>query len=167
LAAWHETYMLRPIPSSESQNSPTNRIPTGGPITQALIGLAHVSKADRVLTTGSLGIEILLELQRRGCTRVAATGSCGLPRGQYDVAVVGWRGDSLKALETTLHWLVHFLGPKGVMAIWISRDEKAPERKLRTLLRRLGFRVETGTICENGVAVLARRLESAPMAAAA
>jgi len=146
-----------------------NQIPAGGPITQTLISLAHVSKADRVLATGSLGTEILLELHRRGCTRVAATAtaSCGLPRGQYDIAVVGWRGDSFKALETTLNWLVHFLGPKGALAVWIKRDEAASDRKLRSMLQRLGFRVEAGTACEDGLAILARRLESVPAAMAA
>jgi len=159
--------MLHTISTSNPKNGATNQIPAGGPITQTLIGLAHVSKADHVLATGSLGTEILLELHRRGCTRVAATGSCGLPRGQYDVAVVGWRGDSLKALETTLGWLVHFLGPKGVLAVWASRDEGAPDRKLRSMLQRLGFRVEAGTFCENGLAIVARRLESVPATMAA
>jgi len=157
--------MLRSIPIA----NPLNNMPVGGPITQTLIGLAHVSKADRVLATGSLGTEILLELHRRGCKRVAATAtsSCGLPRGQYSVALVGWRGDSLKALETTLCWLVHFLGSKGVLAIWTDNDEGSTDRKLRSLLQQLGFRVEVGTTCENGVAILARRIESIPAAAAA
>jgi len=159
--------MLRAIHPSSSNSPPSSRIPVGGPITQTLISLAHISKTDRVLATGSLGTEILLELHRRGCTRVAATGSCGLPRGQYDVAVVGWRGDSFKALETTLFWLVHFLGPNGAMAIWISRDEEAPERKLRVMLKRLGFRMKLGTICENGIAVLATRTEAAAAVMAA
>jgi hypothetical protein len=144
-----------------------DRIPIGGPITQTLIGLAHVSKAHRVLATGSISTEILLELHRRGCTRVAATGSCGLPRGQYDAALVGWRAHSIKALETTLNWLVHYLRPDGVLAVWVSRDEGAPERKLRLMLQRLGFRVEAGTTCENGLAVVARRLGWAPAAMAA
>ena len=159
--------MLRTIHTSGSNGPPAARIPVGGPITQTLISLARINKTDRVLATGSLGTEILLELHRRGCTRVAATGSCGLPRGQYDIAVVGWCGDSFKALETTLFWLVHFLGPNGAMAIWIGRDEDAPERKLRMMLKRLGFRMKLGTLCENGIAVLAIRMEAASTAMAA
>jgi hypothetical protein len=117
-----------------------------------------------VLVSGAIGKEVLIELHRRGCSRVVTTAHCGLPHGQYDVAVVGWQRQSLKALEVTLIWLVHYLGPKGVLAIWIDSNEPAANRKLRSMLDRLGFRVEAGTSCENGLAVAARRCESMPLA---
>ena len=159
--------MLRSVPLPPSAAAVASKIPAGGPITQALIEIAHISKTDRVLATGSLGVEIFLELHRRGCSRVAATAACGLPRGQYDVAVVGWRGDSLKALETTLNWLVHFLGPSGALAVWVGNEEGTADSKLKTMLRRFGFRVEAGTACENGLAVVARRLQCQPSTMAA
>jgi len=136
-------------------------------VTRTLIGLARVSQTHRVLVAGALGNDLLVELHRRRCTRVFTTAHCGLPRGQYDVVAVGWQRQSLKALEVTLIWLVHYLGPKGVLAIWIDSNEPSASRKLRSILDRLGFRVEAGTSCENGLAVAARRCEAMPLSKAA
>jgi hypothetical protein len=158
--------MSRAIPLPDPARASPDRKPFGDLITPTLVGLARVSKADRVLVTGSLGTELLVELHRRGCTRVATAASCGLPHGQYDAALVAWHRHSLKALETTLDWLVHFLNPRGMVAVWVGRDEDAADRKLRSMLDRLGFRLEAGTACENGLAVAARRLESVPAKAA-
>jgi hypothetical protein len=136
-------------------------------VARTLIGLTRVTPAHRVLVSGVLGRDILVELHRRGCSRVVTTAHCGLPRGQYDVAIVGWQRQSLKALEVTLIWLVHYLGPKGVLAVWIDSNEPAAIRKLRAILGRLGFRVEAGTSCQNGLAVAARRCELIPLGQAA
>jgi hypothetical protein len=133
-------------------------------VTRTLVGLARVRETHRVLVSGAIGKDVLVELHRRGCTRVVTTAHCGLPHGQYDVAVVGWERQSLRALEVTLIWLVHYLGPKGVLAIWIDSSEPAANRKLRAILDRLGFRVEAGTSCGKGLAVAARRCESIPLA---
>jgi hypothetical protein len=59
----------------------------------------------------------MFDLHRRGYRRVATTATCGLPRGQYDVAFVEWPSHSIAALEATLSWLVHFLSP---LAFWSS-----------------------------------------------
>jgi hypothetical protein len=133
-------------------------------VTRTLVGLARVNEAHRVLVSGALGKDVLLELHRSGCLRVVTTAHCGLPLGQYDVAVVGWQRQSLKALEVTLIWLVHYLVPRSVLAIWIDSNEPSASRKLRAILDRLGFRVEAGTSCERGLAVAARRCESMPLA---
>jgi hypothetical protein len=50
----------------------------------------------------------MLALHRRGYLLAAAAGNCGLPTGQYDVALVDWRRRTLHALETTMDWLVNF-----------------------------------------------------------
>jgi hypothetical protein len=142
-------------------------LPGADRITRTLIDLVPLSKAHRVLVAGHLGTEILIALHRRGCTRVATTSCCGAPHGQYDAALVGWHGQSLQALEATLDWLVRFLGPRSVLAVWVGCDDGAPDRKLRSMLTRLGFRVEVGTACESGLAVAARRIESMPAAKAA
>lgn len=44
----------------------------------------------------------MLELHRRGYVRAAATANCGLPAGQYDVALVDWRRRTFKTLEIAL-----------------------------------------------------------------
>jgi hypothetical protein len=39
-----------------------------------------------------------------------------------------------------------------------------PNRTLRLAVEKLGFRIESATCCENGVAVCARRLEASSVA---
>jgi hypothetical protein len=109
----------------------------------------------------------MFELHRRGYNRVSTTATCGLPRGQYDVALVEWQLHSIKALETTLDWLVHFLAQSSVLVIWIDASESTNQRKLRSILEKLGFRFEAGTRCEGGLAIAARRLDANQQAIAA
>ena len=73
----------------------------------------------------------------------------------------------MRALGTTLDRLVHFLSPTGVLVVWVGFHERVPNRALRLALENLGFRIEVGTCCENGVAVSARRPESTSAAKAA
>jgi len=141
--------------------------PAADNIIRTLIDLVPLSKTHRLLAAGHLGTQILIELNRRGCTRVATTTSCGAPLGQYDAALVGWHRQSLQGLQATLDCLVRFLGPRSVLAVWVECEESGSDRKLRSMLERLGFRVEVGTACESGLAVAARRLESMPAAKAA
>src|SRR5450432_4125052 len=86
-------------------------------IIQTMIELARCSKSQRIIMAGSRSSEQIFELNRRGYARVATTANCGLPRGQYDVAFVDWQLQSIKALTTTLAWLVHFLAPTSVLVV--------------------------------------------------
>jgi hypothetical protein len=135
----------------------TNPMPDGpaDSIIDTMIELARCSIDDRILVAGSKEPGRIFELRSRGY-RVVTTATCKPSRGRYDVALVEWRQHSIKALEAMLDWFVHFLAPTGVLVIWI--DAAPGHRKLRSAIERLGFRVETGTRCENGFAVSARRL---------
>jgi hypothetical protein len=139
-------------------------IPFDERIVNAMVQLARAAKSHRMIVAGPNSSEIFLELHRRGYLRVTTTRTCRAPRGQHDVGLVAWREHSIRGLETTLNWLVHFLSAGGVLVIWVGPHERMPNRTLRLALERLGFRIESGTCCENGVAVCARRLESNPVA---
>ena len=132
-----------------------------------MVELARCSKLDRIILAGSQSPHRMFELHRHGFIRVATTASCGLPHGQYDVALVDWQLPSIKALAATLDWLVHFLGPKGVLVIALDPRECPDRGKLKPMLARLGFRVEAGTRCEPGIAMSARRRDIAQQALAA
>jgi hypothetical protein len=140
---------------------------SGARIMDAMIELAGAAKSHRMIVAGSGSSEVLLGLHRRGYSRVATTKTCRSPCGQYDVALIMWREHSIRALATTLDWLVHFLSPAGAPVIWVGPHERMPSQALRLALEKLGFRIQVGTRCENGVAISARRLESAPAAKAA
>jgi hypothetical protein len=136
-------------------------------IVDPLVELARCSKQHRIIVAGSNGPQLMFQLYRRGYRRVATTATYGLPDGRYDVALVDWQDHSVKALATTLDWLVHFLAPSAVAVIRVGSREGGASRKLASMLERLGFRVEAGTRCEHGLVVSARRRDAAPKALAA
>jgi len=129
-------------------------------ILDPMIALARCSKQQRILIAGAHRAELMFQLHRRGHIRVATTANCGLPAGQYDVALLDWRQRSLKSFETTLDWLVAFLGSGGVLVAWFDPLEPADNRKLRAVLEQHCLVVEAGTIRAHGCAVAARREET-------
>jgi hypothetical protein len=137
--------------------------PTSERIIEPMLGLARCSKHHRIIVAGSQRSELMFDLHRRGYGRVATTATCGLPDGQYDVVLVDWRQHSIKALETTLDWLVHFLTPSGVLVAWLDPQERAGNRSLRAMLEEHGFVVEAGTVRDHGSAVAARRCDPCPL----
>ena len=137
------------------------------PIIGPMIGLARCSKHHRIVVAGTKRSELMFDLHRRGYGRVATTTTCGLPDGQYDVALVDWRQHSIKALETTLDWLVHFLTPSGVLVAWLDPQERAGNRALRAMLEEHGLVVEAGTVRAHGSGVAARRCDPYPVSKAA
>ena len=142
-------------------------IPSNERIVDAMIELARAATSNRIIVAGTNSAEIFLELHRRGYPRVTTTKICLVPCGQHEVALVAWREQSIKALETTLDRLVHYLTASGVLVFWIGSHERMANQLLGSALRRLGFRIESGTHCENGIAIAARRVDSVPAAKAA
>jgi hypothetical protein len=140
-------------------------IPSDERIVKGLVELARAAKSHRIIVAGSNSSKVFLELHQLGYLRVATTKTCRIPCIQYDVALLAWREHSIKALATTLDWLVHFLSPEGVLVVWLKPHERMPSRKLRAALQGMGFRIEAGAKCESGVTISARR--SAPAANAA
>jgi len=132
-----------------------------------MIALASCSKQHRIVVAGSKGVELMLDLHRRGYVRAAATANCGHPAGQYDVALVDWRRRTFKSLEVALDWLVGFLRPAGVVVVWVDPQKATANETLRLSLERRGFVIEAGTVHECGCAVSARRREMNPVREAA
>src|SRR5262245_16816843 len=112
--------------------------PAGERIIEPMIELARCSKLDRIIVAGADSGALMFGLHRRGYVRVATTANCGLPTGQYDVALVDWRGRSIKALDATLDWLVDFLSPARELVVWIDPQDAVGNRKLRVLLGKHG-----------------------------
>jgi hypothetical protein len=147
--------------------TPSRATSAGDRIIEPMIALACCSKQHRIVVAGSKGVELMLELHRRGYVRAAATANCGHPAGQYDVALVDWRRRTFKTLETALDWLVEFLSPAGVLVVWFDLQKPTANQTLRLSLERRGFVIEGGTVNECGCAVSARRREMNPVRKAA
>ena len=145
----------------------THTAPAGDRIVEPMLALAGCSKQHRIVVAGSKGVELMLELQRRGFARASATANCGHPAGQYDVALVDWRRRTFKTLEVALDWLVDFLSPAGVLVVWVDPQKEAANEALRASLEKRGFVIEAGTVHECGCAVSARRRDINPLRKAA
>jgi hypothetical protein len=147
----------------------TNLMPAGSTDRKvdSIIELGRCSDRHRILLAGASDPDPVSQWRSRGYHRVATIAASRLPRGQYDVAVVEWRQHSIRALETMLEWLVHFLSPQGVLVIWIDGTPASARRNLRSVIERLGFRIETGKRCQDGFAVSASRLTAGQRAIAA
>lgn len=74
-------------------------VAAGDRIIEPMIALAGCSTQHRIIVAGSKSMELMLQLHRRGFPRAAATGNCGRPAGQYDVALVDWRRRTLGRLR--------------------------------------------------------------------
>jgi hypothetical protein len=144
--------------------SPIRITAAGERLIEPIIALAHCSKLSRILVTGADNAEAVIDLHRLGYARATTTSNCGLPTGQYDVVLIDGRQRSIKALETTLDWVVDFLSLMGVLIVWLDPQHPAPARALRTVLESYGFRIEAGTVHERGSAVAARRCEKGVIA---
>src|ERR1700730_12025090 len=105
----------QPLDQNGDVMAPSRANPVGDRIIEPMIALAGCSKQHRIVVAGAKAVELMLELDRRGYARAAATANCGHPAGQYDLALVDWRRRTFKTLEVALDWLVEFLRPAGVV----------------------------------------------------
>src|SRR5262245_1003621 len=112
----------------------SRRAVAGDRIIEPMLDLARCSNLNRIIVAGANSAALMFEVHRRGYVRVATTANCGLPAGQYDVALVDWRERSIKALDTALDWLLDFLTP----VVWVDPQEPAANRKLRAMLEKHG-----------------------------
>jgi len=140
---------------------------TGDRIIDPMIDLSACAKADRILIAGSKALEFMLEMQRRGFDRTAASANCGRAGGQYDVALVDWRRRTIHSLDPTLKWLLGYLRPAGRLVVWVDAQKEIANENLRALLERRGFAVESGTVHDCGRGISARLLEARPLKRAA
>jgi len=143
------------------------QVTAGDRIIEPMIALADCSTQHRIIVAGSRSMELMLELHRRGYPLAAATGNCGRPAGQYDVALVDWRRRTLATLEATLDWLMKFLGDRVMLVVWVDAQKPAANQSLRALLEKRGFVIEQGMVHECGCALSARRLQIHPLQKAA
>jgi hypothetical protein len=143
------------------------QVTTGDRIIDPMIALAGCSTRQRIVVAGSRSMELMLELHRRGYLLAAATGNCGRPAGQYDVALVDWRRRTLHALEATMDWLVNFLRPGAVLVVWVDAQKPAANDSLRASVEKRGFVIVNGTVHECGCALSAQRLQTYPIQKAA
>ena len=132
-----------------------------------MIAITGCTARQRIIVIGAKSMELMMALQRRGYLQAAAAGNCGVPAGQYEVALVDWRRRTLNALDTTMDWLDNFLSPRAVLAIWVDAQKPAAKDNLRAAVSRHGFVVLQGAEHPCGSMLLARRSQAYPLQKAA
>jgi hypothetical protein len=125
-------------------------------IVDTMIDLTRLSDAQRVVLAGDDSVGVYLALRDRGFSRAATIASCRVAGAQFQVGLIAGR-HSLQALESHLGQISHYLGATSTIAVSIDSREGVPSLRIRAGLERLGFRIEAGVRCEQGLILSAYR----------
>jgi hypothetical protein len=125
-------------------------------VVDTMIELTRLSHLHRAIIGGSDALELYLALRRRGFMRVATTATCRIPKGQHSVGLVAGQ-NSLLAIEAALTEISRFLCTSATIAVLIDSREGDVCLKIRARLEQMGFRIEAGVRCQQGLVLSAYR----------
>jgi hypothetical protein len=152
--------------TQESQMVQLHPLPNREQVIDTMIGLTRLSNLHRTIVAGSDSLELYLALRRRGFIRVATTATCRIPKGQHTVGLITGQ-NSLRAIEAALAEISQFLSASAALAILIDSRESGFCLKVRARLEQMGFRIEAGVRCQQGLVLSAYRQGFAQMENAA
>ena len=142
--------------SQESQMVQPHSVSSRDQVVDTMIGLTRLSDLHRGIVAGSDSLELYLPLRRRGFNRVATTATCRIPKGQHAVRLITGQ-NSLGAIEAALSEISQFLSASAAIAVLIDSRESGFCLKVRTRLEQMGFRIEAGVRCQQGLVLSAYR----------
>ncbi|SHG11352.1 hypothetical protein [Bradyrhizobium erythrophlei] len=125
-------------------------------VIDTMIGLTRLSSLHRAIVAGHDSMELYLALRRRGFVRVATTATCRIPKQQHAVGLITGQ-NSLAAIEAALAQISQFLSRSAAIAVLIDSRESGVCLKVRTRLEQMGFRIEAGVRCQQGLVLSAYR----------
>ena len=131
-------------------------IPDREQVVDTMIDLTRLSNLHRAIVAGSDSLELYLALRRRGFIRVATTATCRIPRGQHAIGLITGQ-ISLQAIEAALTRISPFLCTSATIAVLIDSRESGLSLKIRSRLEQMGFRIEAGVRCQQGLVLSAYR----------
>jgi hypothetical protein len=152
--------------TQESQMVQLHSVPNREQVIDTMIGLTRLSNLHRTIVAGSDSLELYLALRRRGFIRVATTATCRIPKGQHSVGLITGQ-NSLRAIEAALVEISQFLSASAALAVLIDSRESGFCLKVRARLEQMGFRIEAGVRCQQGLVLSAYRQGFAQMENAA
>ena len=152
--------------SQESQMVQPHSVSSRDQVVDTMIGLTRLSNLHRAIVAGSDSLELYLALRRRGFNRVATTATCRIPKGQHAVGLMTGQ-NSLGAIEAAFAEISQFLSASAAIAVLIDSRESGFCLKVRTKLEQMGFRIEAGVRCQQGLVLSAYRRGFAQMENAA
>jgi hypothetical protein len=122
-------------------------------VLDTMIGLTGLSLLQRAIVAGSGAMELHLGLKRRGFMRVTPISSSWLPRRQHAIGLLADRGSP--AIEKALGDISPFLCTNATVAVLIDSDSSS--LGVRAKLQQMGFRIEAGVRCHQGLVLSACR----------
>ena len=125
-------------------------------VVDTMVDLTRLSNLHRAIVAGHDSLELYLALRRRGFVRVATTTTCRIPKRQHVVGLISGQ-NSLPAIEVALAQISQFLSPSAAIAVLIDSRESGFCLKIRSLLEQMGFRIEAGVRCQQGLVLSAYR----------
>jgi hypothetical protein len=146
-------------PQTTVQESPMVRPHSGSnqeQVVDTMIGLTRLSHLHRAIVAGGDDMELYLALRRRGFIRVATTATCRIPKAQHAVGLISGQ-NTLQAIEVALVQISQFLSASAAIAVLIDSHETGVCLKIRTRLEQMGFRIEAGVRCQQGLVLSAYR----------
>jgi hypothetical protein len=125
-------------------------------VIDTMIGLTRLSHLHRAIIAGDGGMELYLALRRRGFIRVATTATCRVPKGHHAVGLIAGQ-NTPRAIEAALVRMSPYLGASAAVAVLIDSRESGCCLQVRAKLEQMGFRIEAGVRCQQGLVLSAYR----------
>jgi hypothetical protein len=125
-------------------------------VIDTMIGLTRLSNQQRAIVAGSDRMELCVALRQRGFIRVATSSTWRIPRGQHAVGLIAGQ-DSPQAIENALAEISPFLCTHAAVALLIGSRESGSSLRIRMRLQQMGFQIEAGVRCQQGLVLSAYR----------
>jgi hypothetical protein len=158
--------MSPPAAAKESHMSEPHSVSIREQVVDTMIELTRLSYLHRAIVAGSDSLELCVALRRRGFIRAATTATCRLPKAQHAVGLITGQ-NSLDGIEAALAQISPFLSATAAIAVLIDSRESGFCLKIRGRLEQMGFRIEAGVRCQQGLVLSAYRHGFAQMENAA
>lgn len=123
-------------------------------ILDTMICLTRLSPLHRVIVAGGGSMEFYLELRRRGFIRATTPALCGHKRAQHDIGLIAGHGSNA-GIEPNLDQMSAFLTVNAGLALLVGSGDDG--LKIHRKLEALGFRIEAGVRCPEGLVLSASR----------
>lgn len=151
VTAWRR---LRPCQPWENVMLRLYSVSDQAQVLDTMIALTRLSLLQRAIIGGSGGTELYRGLRRRGFMRVATISTGWLAPRQHAIGLLADRGP---ALETALTEISPFLSASATIAVLIDADESSSSSSVRAKLQQMGFRIDAGVRCHQGLVLSACR----------
>ena len=143
-----------------------------GQILDSMIGLTRLTPRQRVIVAGGDSMTLYLGLRQRGFIRTTTPALCRYRWTQHSVGFIADEDAAQEAaedagagIERYLEQISAFMAVNAELALRIGSG--ASGRKIRAKLEKLGFRIEAGVRCSQGLVLSALRHGYEQMARAA